>query len=366
MTERLRELLHAEADTLHVPPAPVAAILDHGRSGRRHDRWTAGLVAAAVIGAVAAGGAAWRLVPDDDTVATPAGPVSAPAVYGIGSTVVVGDEVVEVPGSVHSFHYTGAGVLVRSNANGGASDGSGPESLTLVRQDGSTVSLGIVPEGVGPATDPDEPVYVLAEERDGGFVAVVRDAADGTELDVVPLPDLPPSYWEVPPLALDGQTLYVGYRNETVALDLSTGEQATVEGLPGGLPEVLGGRSVRRDRDGVTVFDVATGETLLTVPASEIAWGNLSPNGAFLELADMSMDGSEDPPPQVYDVATGRPVELPGGTTSWGWTSTGDPFRLDGATLTTCDAGTGDCSESPVPEGMPGGDLKVGGRTYES
>ena len=63
---------------------------------------------------------------------------------------------------MHSLHYTSAGVLVRSNPNDGGSDGSGPESLTLVQYDGSTVPLGTIPEGVGPATSPVEPVYVLS------------------------------------------------------------------------------------------------------------------------------------------------------------------------------------------------------------
>ena len=91
-----------------------------------------------------------------------------------------------MPGTLHSLHYTSVGVLTRSNPNGGASDGSGPESLTLVSADGTTTDLGTIPEGVGPATDPDEPVYALAEKSGDGFRAVVRDATTGEEVGSIP------------------------------------------------------------------------------------------------------------------------------------------------------------------------------------
>jgi len=42
-------------------------------------------------------------------------------------------------------------------------------------------------------------------------------------------------------------------------------------------------------------------------------------------------------------------------------------FRVEQATLTTCDAATGDCEESPVSPALPkNADLRLGGQVYES
>lgn len=368
MTDRLSQLLHEEAGHLAPPPPDPAAVLEQGRRMRRRDRLTTGLaglaVAAVVVttaGFVALGGDA-----TDARDAAPAAPGqagTAPPAYGVGSQIHLGDVVATVPDTVHSLHYTSLGVLVRSNPRNGASDGSGPESLTLVRWDGSTTDLGTVPEGVGPATDPDQDVYVLAEERDGAMSAVVREVATGHVQTILRLPNLPSSYWDVTPLALDGDTLYAGFRKETVAVDLETGEATPVDGLAGGLPDVQGGRTVVNDGGAVTVRDVLTGEILLDVEAAEYAWGTLSPDGRFLQVV---IDDMEPRPVRVYDVATGEVQELPA-SYSWGWTADGDLFRVEGDTLSTCSADTGDCQEQPLDPPLPDdAELRLGGRAYES
>jgi hypothetical protein len=374
MTERLSQLLHDEVAELHPVPADPTRVLAEGRRLRRRRRLSTGLAVAAVAAVVgAAGGYALTQSnagagPDSTTAGG-----DAPVVFGVGSKVYVDDAMATVPDTIHSFHYTSEGVLVRSNPNDGASDGSGPESLTLVRNDGTTVDLGTIPEGVGPATDPAESVYVLAEARGEAFVAVVRDAETGDTLDEVPLPDLRPSYWEVPPLSLDGETLYVGYRSSTVAVDLATGEHHTVAGAGGGLPIVADEHLGTTNGEGdFFVLDTTTGEEVLLVdaPEGDYAWGTLSPDGRFLKMnaSELAMEqGNESGTFAVYDVDAGSRVEIEGDGYGWGWTADGRLFQVAGDTVTTCDAGTGQCTESPAPTKVgENAQLRVAGLSYES
>ena len=371
MTERLSQLLHDEAADLDVPAPDPHRILADGRRLRRRRQVTTGLAVAAAAAVAAGVGFATLPGGTDRAEQGPAATTPSRVAYGVGSQVVAGDQVASVPDTVHSLHYTSEGVLVRSNPNGGASDGSGPESLTLVRWDGSTADLGTIPEGVGPATDPDEPVYVLAEARGDGFAAVVRDAGTGETVDEVPLPDLPKSFWEVPPLALDGDTLYVGYQKSTAAVDLATGDHRIVEGMEGGMPEVSGQHAMQGDRSGLTVLDTVSGEEVLHVKREGFGWGALSPDGRhFAVLSEGDFEGGTYVEPDslpIYDVASGESVELPGDPFGWGWTTGSEPFRVEGGTVTTCDPGTGECTTAPAPLKVGrNAELRLGGKTYES
>lgn len=375
MTERLKELLHEQGDALTIPPLDHRSIIGEGRRMRTRRRTGVVLGAAAAL-AVIGGGAAVAVngladdAPADRTAtAQPPGMMA----YGAGSTVVVDGSSATVPDTVHSLHYTSLGVLVRSNPNDGASDGSGPESLTLVEPNGSTTSLGKIPEGVGPATDPDEPVYALAEKDGDGFRAVVRDASTGEEVGSVELPDLPMSYWPVPPLALDGDIVYAGFKNEAVAFDWRTGEQKPADGLSGGIPEVHGGHVVVEDGSGVTVVDAATGEVALTVPTGKDAFadGRLSPDGDYLQV--QSLGGMVDPKAQsvpdptmlVYDVTTKAEVPLKTEQAAeTGWTTDGQVFFVNGDEVEVCAPTTGECTTQTGPP--VGNDLRFGGNIYES
>ena len=388
MTERLTQLLHQEADTLDVPGAPVGSVLREAHRARTRRRaGLAGIAAATLAVAGAATAVAWPHEAADRGVGpASSSPLSDAPAFAIGATVFDGDASTTMRYTVHSLHYTSAGVLVRSNDQGGASDGSGPETLTLVRSDATTTDLGTVPEGVGPATDPTQPYYALARATDSGFEAVVRDVRTGDVVGRVPLPDLPPSYWDVPPLGLDGDTLYVGYKKETAAVDWHTGDSHVVDGLGGGIPDVHGGHAVVALDSRSSVVDVATGRTLLSESGG---YFELSPDGRWAVLqAEESSSASFD----VYDVAAGTHHAIDGQVWDFGWTPDGHLFAIKGSHVTTCDPATGDCSseaftrppEPPASEQsdpscsasgecvaqmQPGNSaLKVtlGGRTYES
>ncbi|EON23190.1 MULTISPECIES: hypothetical protein [Nocardioides] len=377
MTERLTALLRDEAAALDVPSVDHATILGRGRQARTRRRATVFLAAAAVV-AVIGTGTALALggsdgPGDDKATDSIASTESARDVvaYGAGSTVVVDGVSATIPDTLHSLHYTSVGVLTRSNPNDGASDGSGPESLTLVAADGTTTDLGTIPEGVGPATDPDEPVYALAEKSGDGFRVVVRDATTGDEVGSVPLPDLPMSYWPVPPLALDGDVVYAGFEEEAYAVNWRTGEKQPADGLGGGMPQVSGGFAVDSGEklvDGrpelvVSVVDAATGASALVVPLEEgeYGFGTLSPDGKYLRF---TRDGINADGVDIYDVATQQRVTLAGDPYAWGWTSDGRPYRVSGTEVEVCDPVTAACTTEAGP-GV-GQNLRLGGNAYDS
>ncbi|KRF13863.1 hypothetical protein ASG90_13655 [Nocardioides sp. Soil797] len=375
MTERLAALLHDEANELDIPPPDHAAILRSGKQGRIRRRMTILLAAAAALAVVGTGAALVVNAMGDES--TGDGRVAAAALepglisYGARSTVVVGDATATIPDTLHSLAFTSVGVLVRSNPNDGASDGSGPESLTLVADDGSTTALGRIPEGVGPATDAEQPLYALAEKSGDGFRAVIRDARTGDEVGSVPLPDLPMSYWDVPPLALDGDVVYAGFKKEAVAFNWRTGKEQPVHGIPGGMVEVRGGHALSYGKAGISVIDVTTGKRLTTVPLGqdEYGFGTLSPDGRYLQFTmEESPDENGQPTEptgiDVFDVATGEHVSLDGNPYAWGWTSSSLPLYVSGTQRKVCDPETATCESATGPK--LDGELRMAGTSYES
>ncbi len=384
MTERLSALLHDEAAALDIPTVDHDAILGSGRQVRTRRRATVFLAAAAVVAVVGTGTALARNGSDDgrhekatDSVASN-GPARGVVAYGAGSTVVIDGTTATIPDALHSLHYTSVGVLGRSNPHDGASDGSGPESLTLVAADGTTTDLGTIPEGVGPATDPDEPVYALAEESGDGFRVVIRDALSGDEVGSVPLPDLPMSYWPVPPLDLDGDIVYAGFEQEAYAVDWRTGEVQQAAGLGGGIPEVRGGLALTNgekldEATGVldlvvSVVDAATGAEAFVVPLKQGDYGSgsLSPDGKYLRFTpDMGMNQDGEnvrPGVEIFDLATRERATLTG--EGWGWTSGGSAFRVEGTSIEVCSPPTGSCASEDGPR--IGANPRLGGNTYEN
>ncbi len=355
MTERLRQLMHDEVVQL-TPPAPDAgAVLAEGRRLRRRSRVTTGVAALAVAAVVVDHrrlrraqhrrprregprpgrvGRRRHRAADVRRRSWRADPRSRSATPWP-----------RCPGTVHSTCVTPReGVLVRSNPNGGASDGSGPESLTLVRSDGSTADLGTIPEGVGPATDPEQRSTCWPRPTATASWPSSVTPRPARRWTRSPLPDLPTSYWDVPPLALDGDTLYVGYRNETVAVDLATGEEHAVTAWPAGSPTWSAGgpscgRATRLCRS--ATWRPARSCSIVH-KVEEYAWGTLSPD--WCASSRSSWTTSSRNRSEVYDIAAGTAQEFedPYG---WGWTADGGMFKVEQDTLTTCDAATGACEE---------------------
>ena len=373
MTERLSALLRDEAAALDIPPVDHAAILARGRqtgTPRRGTTWLAAAAAVAILGA----GTALVLDGDgdrrpDDRAGDPAaeaGPSRGVLAYGADSTVVVDGTTATVPDTVRSLYYTSVGVLTLSNPNAGW----GPGNLTLVTSEGSATDLGTIPERVVPATDPDEPVYALAEKSGDGFRVVVHDALTGAEVGSRTLPSLPMSYWPSPPLALDGDIVYAGFEDEAYALNWRTGEMQPAAGLAGGMPQVLGGFSISYAEDALTVVDAASGASAVSISMGDGAYGtgSLSPDGAYLRFGkepgvnkngDLVVPDSVD----IYDIASGERVRISGDVNGWGWTSGGFLVRVEGTSLDICDPLTGRCTTETGPR--IGKDVRLAGNAYE-
>ncbi len=344
----LREDLRAHADHLGVPAVPTAAVLGRGRQLRRRRR-TVGAVGS-VAATLVLGGSLLLSLPSGrhDSAPDPASTPGTAAVFAVGSHVYVGGTSIDVPGTVHSLHYTSEGVLVRSNDRGGVSADSGPETLTLVGGDGRSVDLGEVPEGWGPATDPDLPYYALAEQRGDRTYAVVRDVATGEVAASVLLPDLEPDAGDVPSLSLAGDVLYVDFADEPYAVDWRTSSEVAGVVDAG---TVRGGLVTSGEGDRRFVRTAIGGSTFLTVrlPEGAYGWLDLSPDGTHaMEFLEELADSSDVTETRVYDVATGASVTVAGAPWELGWTRDGHLYRVDGNVVTTCSATTGACVEQTV------------------
>ena len=398
MTERLAQLMHAEADHLDVPPPNAGAVLSQGRGLRRRRRLATVASAAAVVVVIGGGALGVNAIVGDDSGSRtdPAAPFDSGAVFSIGTTVYLDDAATEATiddKAIKSLHYTSVGVLVR-HGNNSWSDGGGPQRFSMVRPDGTVDRLGVTLEETVHSTDPTQPYMAYALKTDDGFDVVVRDLRDDTEVARVAIPaGSTGGGWVAPPVSLSGDTVYVGTGPSPYAVDWRSGTAEKTDVIEPGMPNLHGGRDVVSTRNEVAVVDVATGEKLLSTPVKrmEYAWYSLSPDGryAIRSFEDMRSSGMPDTT-DVYNVDTGEHVSLPRG--DYGWSGLGDLFTVSKDELTTCAAETGECTtvehgitmppKTPtkeVCEEVQGGtecyteggenwegQLKLGGRTYES
>ena len=359
MTDRLTTLLHSEAETLDVPPAPAAEILGAGRRLRR--RRTAMICAGTVLAvALVAGGSV--LVGTRGDAHRSAPPVNPPPPsqvgWAAGDTVYVGTDghPAQMPEVAQTLYYTSAGILVRTNKDG-SSDGGAPFHFQLVKADGTATKLDVTLGEVVPSTDPREPYLAWATLTDGKIQVVVHDVS--TDRDVATV-DVPGTFtwagWEAPPVALSGDQVYVGNDDQTAVVNWRSGQATTTDVLPGNqLPEVSGGHSVvlsgqgRKDAQ-AEIVDVTTGHDLLDIPIGRFDQVRLSPDGRFAAvLATFAPNPRATPAVRVYDVDTGTTASVPSQPGDWGWTSDGGVAQVQGDRLSVCSPTTGDCQVTSVP-----------------
>jgi hypothetical protein len=393
MTERLTDLLTAEAGGLDVPAPPAGDILARGKGVRRRRRLATG--AAAVVTAAVVGGAAALTLgggSSDPEVATVPEPMVGP-VFTVDTTVYYGDDLrtAEIDDdAVKSIFYTSAGVLVRHGDNS-FSDGGGPQRFSLVAPDGTVSPLGLVTEETVHASDTDQPYVVYGENKDGMLEVVVYDVLADEEAARVVVGETEDNWF---PISLDGDTVYVkdGYEGGVFAVDWRSGEATEIDDVST-VWEAHGGY-FGDYRDGKpVVVDVRTGDVVLTGPP--VGYFEISPDGRYAGLVDEEGEGGgETTEFVVYDIATGESVSIAGYAFDFGWTPDGDLFEVGPDTVTTCDTATGECAvqAADLPEGIgeipeaeacrveegsqemvcdqPSGpqppEVRLGGRTYES
>lgn len=359
MTDRLSQLMTTEADALAVPPAPAGAVLDEGRrmkQRRRVAQVAVGLTVLAVIGVGATvlsptgqRGAALdpATAPEQGTTGT-AGTMG-PA-FSVGTTLYLdaGRRTATVDDdAVKSMYYTSAGVLVRHGENP-FSDGGGPQRFSLVTSDGDVRPLALETEETVHATDPAQPYVVYVAGESGSRSVVVVDVRNDQEVARV---DLAESRADFAPVALSGDRVYVGDGRRTLVVEWRTGE-VSVSDVVIGFPVVAGGLTPGTFGRTPSVIDVATGETVLRVEAPPGAQGTfyLSLDGRYALLWLEDLDGRDrENDVEVFDVATGTSVTVPGTFSYQSWSDDGRLFYVeDDGSLLQCAAATGECRTDPV------------------
>ena len=376
MTERLAQLMHDEARDLDVPPPPASSILARGRRVRRRHRVTTGLAALSMV-TVVAGSAVLAGGLGDDR-ARDVGPASAGAAptgpaFALGNTVYLDGGSVRATvddRAVKSLYYTSVGVLVRHGIND-FSDGGGPQRFSLVTPAGEVRPIDVATEDTVPGVDPDQPYLAYAVVEAGTVEVVVHDISTDAEVARVAVPDDFEGGWDAPPVAIDGDLVFVGTDTATQVVDWRTGAVSSTDKVEGPFVQVSGGRTVSV-RDGrARISDAVTGELADLVDlSSDYGDVRLSPDGRYAVVTEeLDSVGQEPAGTTVRTVGTGSEVTLDGPSYEWGWTANGELFRLTEAGLDVCTADTGDCRTDALPDGVPAkrlAEAKLGGRLYES
>lgn len=382
MTERLKDLMHAETDGLHVPPAPAGAVLASGHRLVRRRRIGLAAASVGVVGVLVTGAALGSQLGsapqrhDRATVDPATAAYLHDGAWARGSTVHVGDATTTIEGKVKALYYTSAGVVVRSGDNPWTDD-SGPSEYGLVGPDGRVRSLGLDLGDRVPGTDPGQPYLAYADGPGPDWHVKVVDARTGEQVGDVVVPGrFTWGGWEAPPVALDGDTVYVGTDGQVQAVDWRTGEVAAPRDWLGTsqMPEVAGGHladsvrqgdSLREPHVRLSVLDAETGASLVSQEVDGWAFLSLSPDGRYAKLT-IEDDPSGDLPAgfDVYDVATGEATHFAGQSWDYGWTPDGHLLRVDEDSEAVCSPTTGTCDDRPVEPGK--GELKIAGNSYES
>jgi hypothetical protein len=258
------------------------------------------------------------------------------------------------------------GLLVRTNKDG-ASDGGAPFHFALVTSDGTVRKLGLTLGEVVASTVRRQPYLAYADTASGGVQVVVVDVTSGAEAARVDVPGMADwGGWEAPPVALDGEDVFVGSQSATQVVNWRTGEVTTSGVVPGGYPDVHGGRAVVQDRREVRIVNARTGTTILTVPTQGgYTMVRLSPDGRLATVATDPMPdtGGAD----LYTVDTGGHVRVAGDPYASGWTPMGQYYSVTEDGILSCVAGGDPCFTQPLPDGFRlEGLVRLGGVVYES
>jgi hypothetical protein len=326
-------------------------------------RASAGVLAAACTGVLALSNPA-------ASMAHPVPKATPRTSYAVGPTVHLGHRAttVQMPEFAQSLYYTSAGLLVRTNKDG-SSDGGAPFHFELVKAHGKTEKLGVTLGEVVPSTDPKQPYLAWARMKGGHIRVVVRNVRTDRNVAVVAVPGtFDWGGWSAPPVALVGSRVYVGTNDQTEVVNWRTGRAMTSTTVPGSqFPDVHGNHAVVEGTQSTRVVDVASGKVVLKVAQRHgFVFVQLSPDGRFATTSGGMGEGVSGPF-TVYDLRQGTSVRLHNADWGYGWSADGDHvYRVNGSTMTTCNAATGACHATHIPAMPPQQSVRYPGITYES
>ena len=290
--------------------------------------------------------------------------------YAVGPTVHLGHgaTTVQMPEFAQSLYYTSAGLLVRTNKDG-SSDGGAPFHFELVKAHGKTEKLGVTLGEVVPSTDPKQPYLAWAKMKGGHIRVVVRNVRTDRNVAVVAVPGtFDWGGWIAPPVALVGSRVYVGTNDQTEVVNWRTGRARTSTTVPGSrFPDVHGNHAVVEGAHATRVVDVTSGNVLLKVSQRHrFVFVQLSPDGRFATTSG-GMGVGVSGPFTVHDLRRGTSVRLHKADWGYGWSADGDRvYRVNGSTMTTCNAATGACHATHIPAIPPNPSVRYPGITYEA
>ena len=262
------------------------------------------------------------------------------------------------------MYFTSAGLLVR-HGNNNFSDGGGPQRFSLVTPDGIEKPLSVVTEESVPGVDPRQPYLAYTVVERGTVHLLVHDVTTDEKVADVTVPgDLTWGGWSGPPVALAGDTAYVGTDKVTYAVDWRTGEVGTTRARAPGLPGHPGRAGGRRHEDrglgaGRRHREDAPG------PAARRRDGLPGP----VARRPVRDDGRHRR--QVLRRVRrrhGQPRDARRRASyDYGWTPDGDLFTVKGHHVVTCSTATADCSTGSETIPTDGGgvspeDVRFAGR----
>lgn len=369
MGERLAELMQDEAAGIAVPPAPAGPVLAQGRRLRRRRQLAVGASLAAGL-AVVVGGTSFVVGQGrgTDDVAFSVDAYREQGALSVDDKLYVAGRHIPFERAVKSFYYTAQGVVVRSGTSPWTDDAD-VDHYTLVHGDGTRKELDLETSDRVVATEPDSSRLAYAEPADDGrWAVVVTDLVSGKELDRTLVEGrFTWGGWEAPPVALDGDLVWVHLDDGWTEVDWRAGEVREVPGTDS-VYEIANGSYASVEEGTWTIRSMEDGDVVSTVEVGKDGYGFFSPDGRYLRFFHQGIPGKGSFEPFVYDVTTGARTPMPDGRRDVGWTPDGDLLALakNGA-VEICPVATGECRPTGlVMDVSEDSTIKLGGNPYES
>ena len=234
--------------------------------------------------------------------------------------------------------------------------------------DGTVDRLSLTLGEVVPSTDPLQPYLAYADAASGKVQVVVVDVTTGAEAARVDVPGVSDwGGWEAPPVALDGEDVFVGSQSGTLVVNWRTGEVDHSDASRAGTPTcTAAGRSCRTVERCASSTPARGRRSSRCPPRAATRWCGSPPTAGWrpwpLTRCRTHQASTSTPwtPAHTSVVEDGDPY-------SSGWTALSQYYSVTQDGVLTCLSGGDPCHTQPLPEGLRlAGLVRLGGVVYES